>query len=763
MSASETSPTFRRLFMVDRRTKTQFLIDTGADLCVVTRGLVIDHGPKSSYELSAANGTPIATYGTATITLNLGLRREFIWRFVVADVSKPIIGADFLAHFGLLVDIRNQDLIDSTTSLRSKDTTVRHEVASIKTVANESIFHQLLQKYPDLTKPGGTPVEVNHDTCHYIKTTPGPPVSCRPRRLAPDRLQFAKKEFEIMLRLGIARPSKSSWSSALHLVPKGSGEDLLRAVGDYRGVNARSIPDRYPIRHIEDFAQALRGKRIFSTVALMRAYNQIPVAEEDIPKTAITTPFGLFEFPFMSFGLRNAAQTFQRFIDEVLRGLDFCNAYIDDILIASASESEHLEHLKILFDRLCKYHLVVNPGKCVFGKLEVMFLGYIVSEMGSRPVSEKVDAINNYPETTTAKQLRRFLGMINFYRRFIPNAAQAQAPLNDMLGNIIKGNSPVTWTDEARDAFRQCKEDLSRATLLAHPELNAPVALTCDASNTMLGASLQQRIGVNWEPLAFFSTKLSPTQRNYSTFDWELLAIYMSNKHFRHLLEGRTFTVFTDHKPLIFAFSCKSVNHTPRQVRHLSYVSQFTTDIRHVAGQDNVVADALSRLDSVEEAIDFEAMATSQAMDPELQDFLQKDSGLTLEQVAVPGGTMKLWCDVSTGRVCPYVTAPFRRAVFNILHGLSHAGSKATIKLVTQRYVRPSVTSDCREWTRSCVPCQLSKVHKHVAAPLGSFPQPSARFEHINIDIVILPVSEGYRYCLTCVDRFTRWPEAFPL
>ena len=357
MSASDSGPTFRRLFMLDRRTNTHFLIDTGADLCVVPRKLVVDHGPKSAYELSAANGTTIATYGTATLTLNLGLRRDFIWRFVVAKVSKPIIGADFLVHFGLLVDIRNKSLIDSMTALRSKGSTVRHAVATVKRVASESMFHELLQKYPDLTKPGGTPVEVNHDTCHYIKTTPGPPVSCKPRRLAPDRLQFAKKEFEMMLRLGIVRPSKSCWSSSLHLVPKGSDVDIWRAVGDYRGVNARSIPDRYPVRHIEDFAQSLRGKKIFSTIDLMRAYNQIPVAEEDIPKTAITTPFGLFEFPFMSFGLRNAAQTFQKFIDELLRGLEFCYAYIDDILIASSSETEHLEHLKIVFDRLSKYHL----------------------------------------------------------------------------------------------------------------------------------------------------------------------------------------------------------------------------------------------------------------------------------------------------------------------------------------------------------------------------------------------------------------------
>lgn len=626
-------------------------------------------------------------------------------------------------------------------------------------ISSTSLYQNLLAQFPEITQDFSINTPVKHSIYHKIVTT-GPPVKAKCRRLNSIQLSFLESHLRELLDAGLIERASSPWSSAIHLVPKPDGS--FRMCGDYRSLNAVTVPDTFPIPFIQDFTNKIYGCKIFSKLDLTKAYFHIPIAPEDVPKTTIITPLGAFQYKRMNFGLKNATSTWSLFIGTVLEGLCFLFFYLDDILIFSKSESEHLKHLEIVFGRLRDFGLLLNVGKCVFGVTELDFLGHSVNTEGISPQKAKIEAIRKFPVPRTQRQLRNFLGLITFYHKFLKNGSLHLGPLHASVDQGKSSDKPVILDNLQLQAFENAKQALMEATMLVHPIPSAEISIASDSSAHTVAAVLQQLQNGIWKPLAFCSRKLTRAETRYSTFSRELLAIYFALHKFRFFIEGRVFHILTDHKPLCSAIKNSSNNYLPRELRHLEYISQFTTDIRHVKGIENIVPDTLTRVSFIvpEVSINYEELASKQE-DSEFRQLCLQDN-FVFEQVISNCG-FTVWVETSTGRQRPYIPQPLRHGVFKQFHNLSHPGVRTSRKLIKRRFIWPNMNIDIKNWVKSCHPCQLVKIGKHTRTPLQPIVEPDRKFEKIHLDLVHLPFKNGFKFVLTIIDRFSRWPEAIPL
>lgn len=787
-----TLPAGNLIYLTDSLSSRDFLIDTGASVSVFPY-----HGSPTQFtklKLHTADGTMVPCHGERLLPLKFG-SHSFEWSFQLAPVTTPIIGADFLIHFNLLVDMAGKKILNASTLqvIGSKINTAPESIYSTANIlSTPDEIKEVLDKFPDvISSEGFTATPPRHATLHHISTTPGPPVFAKARRLDPDKLATAKAEFLKMEKAGIIRRSNSPWSSPLHMVQKKDG--TWRPCGDYRRLNTRTVPDRYPLPNIADFSAQIYGSKVFSKLDLLKGYYQVPMSPEDSKKTAVITPFGLWEFLRLPFGLRNAGQTFQRMMDEILGDIPYAFVYVDDILVFSPNLQSHVKHLHSILELLREHGLTLNLHKCEFAVSEVEFLGHRVTANGCSPLEKHTSALKNFPAPVDKAGLQRFLGLINFYRKFIQGAAQLLAPLTNALKGS-KGSKALEWSPEMISAFSAAKTKLLSVPTIIHPAPNAPLSLAVDASDSHVGGVLQQKVAGNWAPLGFFSRKLTNPESRYSAFDRELLAAYSAIRHFRFRLEGSKFTLFTDHKPLTTALFRVTPPWSARQQRHLSYIAEFTNDLVHLPGIQNQVADTLSRPAEITTQSLLSPCNVSSHMTPMFP--LNTDKSEITPNTDVPKMDWKLFssfqetcisvkkmlsyeslkihslpmqgfpilCDVSTGSPRPLVPELLRHQIFLTFHAISHPGIRATKRLISSRFVWPSLAKDISEWTKSCISCQRSKVQQHIHTPVDHIPVPGRRFSHVHIDIVgPLHSCLGYQYILTMIDRTSRWPEAIPL
>ena len=435
-------------------------------------------------------------------------------------------------------------------------------------------------------RPGSTTL-----TEHSIETVDNKPVRLPPYRLPQAYRQEVQDELREMLAQGIITQSTSDWASPIVLVKKKDGS--LRLCMDYRRLNAKTKVDAYPMPRIDDLIDNLGKARYISTLDLSRGYWQVPVEKTAQEKTAFVTPFGLYQFKRMPFGLQGAPATFQRMMDRLLNGLgDYANAYLDDLVIYSETWEEHLQHLYAVFTRLRSAGLTAKPKKCQLGMMQCVYLGHVVGGGKVQPELSKIEAMKQFQRPTTKKEVRTFLGMTGYYRRFIPQYSTIACPLTD----LIRKSEPirVNWTGDCEEAFSKLKACLCSAPVLRSPDFSRTFILQTDASERGVGAVLSQTDDDGSDhPVAYFSRKLLPREERYSVIEKECLAIKLGIQAFRVYLLGRPFVVQTDHRSLEWLDKIKENN--ARLTRWSLFLQPYQYTVQYRTGKKNANADGLSR------------------------------------------------------------------------------------------------------------------------------------------------------------------------
>ncbi|GJT00279.1 reverse transcriptase domain-containing protein [Tanacetum coccineum] len=599
-----------------------------------------------------------------------------------------------------------------------------------------------------------------------IDLIPGAPVARTPYRLAPSEMQELSNQLQELTDRGFIRPSTSPWGAPVLFVKKKDGS--FRMCIDYRELNKLTIKNRYPLPRIDDLFDQLQGSSVYSKIDLRSGYHQLRVREEDIPKTAFRTRYGHYEFQVMPFGLTNAPAVFMDLMNRVCKPyLDkFVIVFIDDILIYSRNEEEHANHLRIILELLRKEKLYAKFSKCDFWIHIVQFLGHLIDSQGLHVDPAKIEAVKNWTSPTTPTEVRQFLGLAGYYRRFIEGFSKIAKPLT----KLTQKNKSYIWGEEQESAFQLLKQKLCEAPILALPEGNDNFVVYCDASLQGLGAVLMQREKV----IAYASRQLKPHEENYTTHDLELGAVIFALKIWRHYLYGTKCTVFTDHKSLQHILRQKELN--MRQRRWLELLADYDCEICYHPGKANVVADALSRKKRIKP---LRVRALILTVHPKLPSQILEAQNEALKEENVknenlrgmdksfeirPDGTRciknRSWLPLFGG-LRDLIMHESHKSKYSI-----HPGSDKMYHDLKKLYWWPNMKAIIAEYVSKCLTC--SRVKAECQKPSGLLVQPEIpmwKWERITMDFVTkLPkTSTGHDAIWVIVDRLTKSAHFIPI
>ncbi|GJS68678.1 reverse transcriptase domain-containing protein [Tanacetum coccineum] len=561
----------------------------------------------------------------------------------------------------------------------------------------------------------------------HIELIPGAaPVARAPYRLAPAEMKELAEQLKELSDKGFIRPSSSPWGAPILFVKKKDGSFWMCI--DYRELNKLTVKNRYPLPRIDDLFDQL-GSSIYSKVDLRSGYHQLRVREEDIPKTAFRTRYGHYEFRVLPFGLTNAPAVFVNLINRVCKPyLDkFVIVFIDDILIYSYNEKEHEEHLETILELLKKEELYAKFSKCEFWINTVKFLGHVIDSSGIHVDPAKIEAVKNWASPTTPSEIRQFLGLAGYYRRFIEGFSKIAKPMTE----LTQKNQKFDWGEEQEEAFQLLKQKLCAAPILALPEGSEDFVVYCDASIKGLGAVLMQRMKV----IAYASRQLKIHEKNYTTHDLELGAVVFALKIWRHYLYGTKCIVFTDHKSLQHILDQKDLN--MRQRRWIELLSDYDCEIRYHPGKANVVADALSRKERIE-PLRVRALVMTIGLDlpsrileaqreaVKIENIKAEDiSGMLKKLEARADGTLCLdnrsWLPCY-GDTRPLIMHESHKSKYSI-----HPGADKMYHDLKMLYLWPNKKADIATYVSKCLTC--AKVKAKHQRPSGLLVQPIYQME----------------------------------
>ncbi|GJT37795.1 putative reverse transcriptase domain-containing protein [Tanacetum coccineum] len=636
----------------------------------------------------------------------------------------------------------------------------------------------IVQDFPEVFPEDLPGIPPTRQVEFQIDLIPGAaPVARAPYRLAPSEMKELSDQLKELSDKGFIRPSSSPWGAPVLFVKKKDGS--FRMCIDYRELNKLMVKNRYPLPRIDDLFDQLQGSSIYSKIDLRSGYHQL-VREEDIPKTAFRTRYGHYEFQVMPFGLTNAPAVFMDLMNRVCKPyLDkFVIVFIDDILIYSKNKQEHAEHLKLILELLKKEQLYAKFSKCEFWIPKVQFLGHVIDSQGIHVDPAKIESVKDWASPKSATEIRQFLGLAGYYRRFIEGFSKIAKPMTKLTQKKIK----FDWSDKAEAAFQLIKQKLCSAPILALPEGNEDFIAYCDASIKGLGAVLMQREKV----IAYASRQLKIHEKNYTTHDLELGAVVFALKIWRHYLYGTKCTVFTDHKSLQHILDQKELN--MRQRRWLELLSDYDCEIRYHPGKANVVADALSRKERIKPlrvralvmtiGLDLPKRILEAQIEARKPENLKSEDvgGMLIENSKDPEKPRKEKLEPrADGTLCLNNRSwlprygDLRTLIMHESHKSKysvHPGSDKMYQDMKQLYWWPNMKADIATYVSKCLTCLRVKAEHQ--KPSGLLVQPAIpqwKWENITMDFVTkLPRTQsGNDTIWVIVDRLTKSAHFLPM